>query len=753
MIKRGFIIVLLLLCVFSLSAQIAIENPLIVSKELTLFSANDVEPERAKFDQLILENPNYFGNLSKSIYKIVKFINFNTAYEQLSDLGYYPEKSLAEAFVQIKRPYGYMSALCGNGSFEYVRFYADWNGDGDYFDAGEDLGLGNVNVHDIPNIIPPYPSTMKPLTYTVTKRVYPPRYSCPDPYLVRMRAVLAWQQIPPAGNPNFIPVWGNRVDRWVQIQPAKKLFYFQKLYPKIPYEILKENIDILDDPEEKEELPLYELEKMYAEYKVSSFRYSYKEFAEKLNSIEKEDEAVLKKIAYEYKFDYSLLYQYSNTSYEQLRSVGLEYDTDKLTASFTIKQPYGYNGKLCYTKGSYEYIGFWLYIYNNNLGIFQWVYMGTAKVNVHDISPLPGGGLEYAVAMPADLDSLKDICTNPKVYRIRAILSWNNPHPANQPNTLPYWGNRVDSFIQLKPGQPVPPDLDTPFISMAGKMPVSSITGNAYSTVTSPLGDGYADGVHYLNGTVVNDAPFGGQVQISGYIPNPPDDPTELQKFRYKAQYRKVGNASWTDMTNKFLLTIDTYNDNTNNWTQDLYWQEVDSDGYYKYQVDEDDPIKRYVGDNKLAVWRSRVPDGDGLYEIRIAVKHPIFNTHTYSNVVRLKIDNTKPTALIHLNNLDCSKFYKGSIIDAYITAADLHIKSYRVKTKPYSMPIYYLAVEISGDYLLTSNFINRNIKLYTTTVPSCGYIAQIEVWDRTIVNNTTHGNKSYDDVGFCLLD
>ncbi len=36
--------------------------------------------------------------------------------------------------------------------------------------------------------------------------------------MVRARAILSWQ-IPPIG-PNFVPVWGNVVDCWVQIVPT-----------------------------------------------------------------------------------------------------------------------------------------------------------------------------------------------------------------------------------------------------------------------------------------------------------------------------------------------------------------------------------------------------------------------------------------------------------------------------------------------------------------------------------------------------
>jgi hypothetical protein len=86
--------------------------------------------QRAAFTELLLENPNYFGNFPQSGFEPVLVLEANTAYEQLSCVGYSPERDELEATVQIKLPGGYGGDLCSAGSNEYVRFETAALGDG-----------------------------------------------------------------------------------------------------------------------------------------------------------------------------------------------------------------------------------------------------------------------------------------------------------------------------------------------------------------------------------------------------------------------------------------------------------------------------------------------------------------------------------------------------------------------------------------------------------------------------------------------
>ena len=124
-----------------------------------------------------------------------------------------------------------------------------------------------------------------------------------------------------------------------------------------------------------------------------------------------------------------ILAEKPNTKYEELHCVGLNYDLDQLVATLTVKLPCGYSGDLC-AKGSYEYVAFWAYVWDNIEQNCHWKYLGTSSVNVHDIKNIPPEGLQYAVFLPVDLSGYKDKCSKPKIIKIRAILSWQSPASA-----------------------------------------------------------------------------------------------------------------------------------------------------------------------------------------------------------------------------------------------------------------------------------------------------------------------------------
>jgi hypothetical protein len=78
-------------------------------------------------------------------------------------------------------------------------------------------------------------------------------------------------------------------------------------------------------------------------------------------------------------------------------------------------------------------------------------------VAVHDISPLPEGGLCYAAILPVDLTHQRRSCKEPKELRIRAVLSWNVPPSTSDPDAEPVWGNILDAHVQVGPGPVIPP--------------------------------------------------------------------------------------------------------------------------------------------------------------------------------------------------------------------------------------------------------------------------------------------------------
>ena len=542
-----------------------------------------------------------------------------TKYEELKAIGFYPESDLLEGFIQIKLPTGYKTGLCQSGSYEYVRFFADWEDNGIF----EDLGVSQVNVHDIPNALATCLDTFKPLTYTVFLNTQSPKMGR-DYELVKIRAILSWEEIPEEQNPDFIPVWGNVIEATIQIKPV----YFLKpellkgLEDVAKFDLYKKQYYI-DLPEQsKQILKPNELQALYQDQKVSDLRFNYPAIYVKAkplleSQLLKKKELQIATVQNQLAKLHPDLPKLTNTQFEELNLAGLNYDLDMLTAVLTIKSPYGYSGGLC-TKGSNEYVGFWLYVWDPVQKLCSWRYMGTASVNVHDIPTIPATGLKYAVKLPADLSWLKKPCDSPVVLKVRAILSWQVPPPSDKPFYLPYWGNRVDTLIQPKP-QVTASTKQVPFISVVSGMVVENISGNPQTVVPSGIGDGYANGPSVYGGFTALESPFGGTIAICGHIANPPNDPaTDANKVQYRVQYRKSSATNWSDLQNAFTIWISTWNGAS--WSMSSKKQ-VPVGGYYRYEEDLTLPVQHFVEGNVLAQWVTPVAEGDGLYEIRVLVK------------------------------------------------------------------------------------------------------------------------------------
>jgi hypothetical protein len=157
----------------------------------------------------------------------------------------------------------------------------------------------------------------------------------------------------------------------------------------------------------------------------------------------------------------------SNTTYEELKCIGFSPELSQLEGVVWIRQSTGFDGGIC-TNGSQEYVSFFL-SYDDGA---TWLPQGTVHFTVYDVpGPHP---LEYAVRLP--IQPNKKLCFVANLPLVRAILSWNTP-PAG-PNTIPVWGNVVQSRIQI-PGFfldiPVPILLDAAQVKLPTE--VASIIG------------------------------------------------------------------------------------------------------------------------------------------------------------------------------------------------------------------------------------------------------------------------------------
>jgi len=392
--------------------------------------------ERLEMHKLLADNPNYFGSLSGVDLPVVQAIKFNTTYEQLNCVGLWPERNLLEATLVVKLPFGFSGDLCTRGSYEYVRFFIDWDNDGDFTGPNEDLGVAMVNVHDIPQVKEHH------LCYAVRRRFKPLLAKCQDPYIVKLRAILSWD-IAPTG-PNFIPIWGNVLECWVQVDPIEgKILGImsgeeadtegQGLSADNPKKGSGEVKSRKSPPLEKERVEFRELLDQNPNY-----------FGTLPNSQLKP----VKPIQYD-------------TRYEELECIGLYPERDFLEAILQVKLPSGFSGDLC-SGGSQEYVRFFIDWDGEGDFVDLGEDIGVASVNVHDIPQVREFHLCYALGK--GFRARRAYCQDPYIVKVRAILSWQQVPTG--PNFIPVWGNVVECWVQIRPTRRQPRHLigviDTP---------------------------------------------------------------------------------------------------------------------------------------------------------------------------------------------------------------------------------------------------------------------------------------------------
>ncbi len=109
--------------------------------------------------------------------------NGDTAWEEVTCVGYNPALQQLVAVVSLKQTTGYQGGLCLAGSTEYVRFFVDWG-------AGlTNVGLASFAAHDIPDVAP---NPSHPIQYMVQLAVDDATHQrlCNSPVLPQVRATL-----------------------------------------------------------------------------------------------------------------------------------------------------------------------------------------------------------------------------------------------------------------------------------------------------------------------------------------------------------------------------------------------------------------------------------------------------------------------------------------------------------------------------------------------------------------------------------
>lgn len=748
-----------------------------------------IEMERSQFRSLLVSNPNYFGNLELSPFKPVKPMQGITAYEELECLGLNPPYDRLEGVIQIKRDFGYGGELCTPGTREYVRFYVDLHDNG----VWHDVGLSSVSVHDIPGD--------KPLCYAIYHDFEPYQKFCVFENIVKVRAILQWNAAPPANTPGYNPVWGNVVEVQVQIHP----FHFLYLGDLIK-ELEAEKVKIPDpigpvikdfDPGikltalESQPLSLPQKRKLYADKGIPVHRFAFQEAQQLLqapdpNFLASAGGASLAELGLSQAEIGDLVVKLfptdGDTSFEELRCVGLYPEGDLLEAVLTVKKPSGYSGALC-GNGSTEYVAFWM-DFNDGSG-FQ--YMGTTTVNVHDLATIPNDDVQYAVFLKKDLSKFRVPCeVGPRIVRLRAILSWETPPPPGNPNYVPVWGNREECRVQLHPGKLVG---HIPLIETVGDIGVDDI-----NQVT-----GLATGNGQIGAFSVLDSPFGGTVTLTGRIGDPPNSfGGGALPFKYRVEvFGPPPFNSWQPLTNPVSVKISEWFAGIpvqcapGEYVCDVTLNPTDDGdglgpGWYEYLEDIKGFDQRFLVVDKLASWHTNAAM-EGLWQIRITAKDPSFNPpHVFSGIqtVRVQIDNTRPSgpagpgatqAQIEANPplkitsatlngnpvpaLACGKFPVGTIIkgtyevhDPGITSPAQHFNRLSLSVIPAGPANGVTPNPTTRAYpVVSTNGELGTWTLDTHGMDPCGYVIRLYAIDRTNFNSRGYNLDMHYDVGFCL--
>jgi hypothetical protein len=706
--------------------------------------------ERMGFKQALATNPNYYGNLVGTELAPVYSKAQDTTYEELMCVGYNPHLEQLHAVVHVKKSSGYLGGICSSGSPEFVRFFVDWNNNGQWVF----VGMVRFAAHDIPG--------QKPLEYALTVDVEAKGKLCTVENLPTVRAILSWNDPRYADDPAFIPVWGNVVDGRIQIEPVDMitlpdLFDFGGL--TVPEGILKTlDLSATIQVTSPKSLPLVELALTYkdAAVPVPPHRFAFSEFQLALADPVDSGAAYveLASVVSLFSTDLQLLDVINflsltdgDTSYEELTCIGYDSDRRHLTGVFTVKLSSGYSGSLC-DEGSKEYVAFWEYDEIEQM----WVYLGTSAVSAYDIKSLPAGGLQYAVSLSEDFDHLRRPCTaGASVARIRAILSWNQPPPPLNPDWVPTWGNRLETTIHVKPG-PIPSG-NTPYIETVGNMAVCDIDQTT----------GRATGQGIIASFTANESPFGGTITITGYIDNPPSGVMENTEppLLYRVEVSDDNGATWQPLNNSFDVWV-RREIGLSPPVQEKLTQKTTDGMHYQYLEDGGGSHQRYYVLPVLAKWHTTSAH-EGLWKIRILTKAGSVTGKTLCvdgsmrGEIAVRLDNERPEATLSIGSSvagKCGFLKPGDILEGtYGVTDNQSLGALALNVIP-SEPAHgkHVAPSSKSFSALSTSWVGKPWTLDTNGMDPCGYVVRLWVRDRTIVNSGSIGWTDTDDVGFCLM-
>ncbi len=691
-----------------------------------------VQPERSHFTHMLAKNANYFGNIPGSKLKPIFKLISDTSYEQLTCVGYNPYTENMEATFSIKKPAGYSGNLCQAGSFEHVRFYLDFHDGLGFIDQGSVA----VNVHDIANKKDCNGASILPIQYVATLKKKTSRFSnCRTPLLPTLKAILSWSVDPPAASPTWTPTWGNVMNCDVQIKPSwvfnpkdltvdlSNYFEIAAISPNLTTKQLLEitNVDVnllLPQPVNPS---FTDLVNKYDTLKIPTTRTVYKKVLNMIKYPTSELTMVDKSMLENLKIDIHPIIDNlialpidtskANVDFEELECVGLDLATESLVATLKIKKKTGFIGNLC-DAGSKEYISFWV-DWDDKC---SWQYVNTVQLKVHDID-MKGDHLCYSVSLPLDATFHRKLCANPNVIKVRGVLSWNVAPSTTNPNKLEYYGNRIDSHVQIKPGKPLNPNDIKPLFNIIGGIDVDHV--NDATGLTS------AGAFFAYNGVAVpTGASFGGIVVVNG---------PSFPGYRYKIKITNLLEGTFTYASNAFTV-VGYINSGTGGAVNQYTTQTPDAGGYYPFLNPEQ---------NTLNVLARFAPGTDDKFLVEMEVD-------TISGVFskRIQMDNTWPVIQLNVNDGgDCTHYTKGDTITGNFYVYDKNIYSWNFAST------WGTGTAAAAGTTNTPPMPSNSFSIVTPgNAYPCGSISLSAV-DKTIVDSQSVGHYAHASYAICLKD
>jgi len=679
-----------------------------------------------------------------------------TFWEELTCVGYNPKEKRLEGIVSIKQDSGYTGTLCTAASKEYVRFFVDFK-DGSGF---QDMGYTSFKACDISDV-PPGPQ--HPLMYMTQLSINDEKYrkflDCSKAVIPTVRGILSWNVIPPS-NPNYIPYYGNVKDVNVQLQ-RKSIIFLKDIFDIFK---IKPSVELLDVLPQQEQIklpppPPPSVEDIYKSYKASGIpdhRTFYSTVAPLVNNKATFTKASafnvndVSKLKVDVEGLLDVFINQSNkadVSFEEVKCIGLNTAVDTLGAVIHVKKSSGFSGNLC-QKGSQEHVAFWADWDND--GIFD-EYLGTASLEVHDISNIPADGLFYNVALPINTSKHLRKCANPNIIRVRAVLSWESFPSTTDPNVLNHWGNRVDAVVQIRPGNGT---------GVQGKL---TFVGGVDRDDIDPFN--YLYNYNAFAPTIHNNRPWGGAVIFQGII----DRNGFNGAIDYKIMYKKFGapDADYATVSTSEsfpMLDFNTFTEFTDSQNA--------PDGWFVYK--QNPGLGLYNETNHLVTWYTGGLT-DGTYTIKFIYTDEFGTEQTgdeFSMIINNKPMTVSPTAnavvdfTSDLDDVidggDCHSYDDNNhVINGHVRAVHPYFGSWGLTLEPTAHAHDCVILPAGRSYNALADTGDANAAWSLDTQPPapkvgldpCGYTVSLIAHTRVILNSSTYfpqyGPKA---VGFAVL-